>query len=741
MTTYLENFANFTVNTTLSAGIDNSVTLISLTNGAPFAMELGSGSTPIRIRIDDEVMWMISGSGADFIVSRGKDGTSAASHSLGADVKPVLTKDGLNKRVNEGTLTITTSSSTSLTLDDTYFTLLMSNSSNSTVNLPAASSMPGRCYTIKKVGANAATITIDPNSTETIDGFTTLILYIQNDFVKIQSDGTNWIVVQDGVQAHVTRIYRNAALNAANGENTTVAFDAVAFDTGGISVIGSSNVTIKRAGVYYIKASAAISGLDDGEIIVARIMVNGAATYSSLAYSPGADKFTSALSATTLNLSAGDVVTMNFFNGEGGSQAFNVAEYKPELIVVEQRNGGHGGGARVAAFNFTSQSGSSYSAVNGDYVLCDLTSNSMTINLSASPSTNDRIGVKLSVASGTRTVTIDPSGTHEIDGQTTIVLYILNDFIEIMWDGSEWRVIADGVQPHIARMRATSAQAITGSIATFVYDTTDIDNAGLISLGSDNMTIRRGGFYETSAYFRISSVLDGGERIILNLTVNGTSENESIWYSAGTDATVAAQHHWKGMLNAGDVVTWTASQSDNAGNQNSAAVATVFPYAALCEVRGGGHGSGGAIPLSEVYVTTPGAGAAGYGTVGTQIRRYTVQKVNTGTAITFADSSTNGCSFTINENGLYAVSVADSLAAGDSIVAVSKNSASLSTSFGGLGASEITPLVSSGSSGKYPQASAVLRLSAGDVLRFHAYTTKPDSTANIAHFRIIKVGN
>lgn len=62
-----------------------------------------------------------------------------------------------------------------------------------TLSLPAAASVKGKKYHIVQTADTANALTIDPNSTETICGQTTVILKGPRDTIDIQSDGTNWI--------------------------------------------------------------------------------------------------------------------------------------------------------------------------------------------------------------------------------------------------------------------------------------------------------------------------------------------------------------------------------------------------------------------------------------------------------------------------------------------------------------------------------------------------------------------
>jgi len=86
--------------------------------------------------------------------------------------------------------TISSPASSSV-LEEIY---LISNGSTAvTINLPTAVGITGMKYQIKRLGT--ANVTIDGNSSETIDGLTTLILYNQNTSVTIVSDNSNWVII------------------------------------------------------------------------------------------------------------------------------------------------------------------------------------------------------------------------------------------------------------------------------------------------------------------------------------------------------------------------------------------------------------------------------------------------------------------------------------------------------------------------------------------------------------------
>lgn len=63
------------------------------------------------------------------------------------------------------------------------------------LTLPTAVGATGKVITIKKTDSSSNLVTIDGNSSETIDGSTTFVLGNINNFIKIVSDGTNWTII------------------------------------------------------------------------------------------------------------------------------------------------------------------------------------------------------------------------------------------------------------------------------------------------------------------------------------------------------------------------------------------------------------------------------------------------------------------------------------------------------------------------------------------------------------------
>lgn len=65
-----------------------------------------------------------------------------------------------------------------------------------TVTLPAAASYTGKRYVIKKTDSSTNAVTIDGNSSETIDGATTTTINTQYEAIEIVCDGSNWHTIQ-----------------------------------------------------------------------------------------------------------------------------------------------------------------------------------------------------------------------------------------------------------------------------------------------------------------------------------------------------------------------------------------------------------------------------------------------------------------------------------------------------------------------------------------------------------------
>ena len=64
-----------------------------------------------------------------------------------------------------------------------------------TITLPTAVGVTGQIYTIKRINSGSNAVTVGTTSSQTIDGVTTYALSAQYKYVKVASDGANWIII------------------------------------------------------------------------------------------------------------------------------------------------------------------------------------------------------------------------------------------------------------------------------------------------------------------------------------------------------------------------------------------------------------------------------------------------------------------------------------------------------------------------------------------------------------------
>lgn len=139
-----EQFEN-TYSTTLDGAIDDNDT--TLTVGTPPDM-----TGQFRIKIDDEIIIVGAVSGNDFTgCTRGAEGTVAASHSSGVEVRHVLTAGALNNLKSDPLAEIFPAPTTTFEFDTTSLTGLTALGSPDTEN--ADSTIPGHLYYVDLNGA------------------------------------------------------------------------------------------------------------------------------------------------------------------------------------------------------------------------------------------------------------------------------------------------------------------------------------------------------------------------------------------------------------------------------------------------------------------------------------------------------------------------------------------------------------------------------------------------------------
>ncbi len=104
---------------------------------------------------------------------------------------------------------------TDIILSDKESTVLVDTTSgNVIVNLPSASGVEGRIYTIKKIAA-ANSVIVEPYGSELIDNSTNMTITSNLDYIGIQSNGVNWKLILSSLYDPV-----GSASQAENNANT-----------------------------------------------------------------------------------------------------------------------------------------------------------------------------------------------------------------------------------------------------------------------------------------------------------------------------------------------------------------------------------------------------------------------------------------------------------------------------------------------------------------------------------------
>jgi hypothetical protein len=130
----------------------------------------------------------------------------------------------------------------------------------------------------------------------------------------------------------------------------------------------------------------------------------------------------------------------------------------------------------------------------------------------------------------------------------------------------------------------------------------------------------------------------------------------------------------------------------------------------------------------------------GHGSTNTKIRRWTTTEQNTGTAITYADSSTDGGAFTIATAGIYEVYYSEDKSSGGAYFGISVNSNQLTTTIYSITAAHRKAMAWQNVAGGNLTVTRVLKLAASDVVRAHTDGTPNDTDIADSVFSIRRIG-
>ena len=165
-------------------GLALSGTVVTATAAELNLLDGGTSATSTTLVDADRIIVNDNGTMVQVALSDLKTYTGSGGSQLPPEVKTASTSN----------FTVSLTPSNSSTYNDIEVIYLVSNSSTAvTATLPTAASIEGKNVHVKRLGT--ANVTVDGNSSETIDGSATFVLTSQYSSVTMISDGTNWYII------------------------------------------------------------------------------------------------------------------------------------------------------------------------------------------------------------------------------------------------------------------------------------------------------------------------------------------------------------------------------------------------------------------------------------------------------------------------------------------------------------------------------------------------------------------
>jgi len=213
--------------------------------------------------------------------------------------------------------------------------------------LPTAVGIAGRRFWIGRKGSGVITIkttsaqTVFLRGTAEASASVQLSLFVDGDYLEVESDGANYFVTRDGLQPHVAEMSHAAGTPINDSTLTLIPCDTAVRDNASIVTTGAAaKITVLRAGDYVVVANVLIPNLEDQERVFVYIYKSGNKVRSMSNYlsTAGSNVTLGAFVAARLTLAAADYIDVRVYHEEGAQQTTGTAEdLQPRIALFEVR--------------------------------------------------------------------------------------------------------------------------------------------------------------------------------------------------------------------------------------------------------------------------------------------------------------------------------------------------------------------------------------------------------------------
>lgn len=213
--------------------------------------------------------------------------------------------------------------------------------SSYTVTLPTASGNAGKMISVRMANSLTGRVTLDGNSTETINGSQTRIMWAGESAILI-SDGTEWLKlggVSKPMSARMRRTTSSGSLT--NNDYTAISLNATDYDFGGMADTINGRINILRPSLYECNSAAQIDGSTGSGAIAffgPSIYKNGTTDIAATGVSAPAGSYVSLPATGNDNLVAGDYVGLRVYQSrDSGGSNYSLFVSNPNFLEVTEQ--------------------------------------------------------------------------------------------------------------------------------------------------------------------------------------------------------------------------------------------------------------------------------------------------------------------------------------------------------------------------------------------------------------------